>query len=68
MKKVPLGTIHTNDGFLTRRQEEQIIKVPAGRHKDSDGGVNNLSAAVFKSKSAYSMRLLMTYLKDRKKE
>ena len=29
--QVPLGTIHTNDGFLTRRQEEQIKKVPAGR-------------------------------------
>jgi len=35
---------------------------------NSDGGVNNLSNVVFKSKSAYSMKLLMTYLKDRKKE
>jgi len=40
---------------------------PLGRHDHSDGGVNNLSVAVFKSKSAYSMRLLLTYLKDRKK-
>ena len=35
---------------------------------NSDDGVNNLSVVGFKSKSAYSMRLLMTYLKDRKKE
>ena len=42
-------------------------KSPLGRYDHSDGGVNNLSVAVFKSKSAYSMRLLLTYLKDRKK-
>ncbi|MFA4959675.1 MAG: hypothetical protein WC535_07290, partial [Candidatus Cloacimonas sp.] len=35
---------------------------------NSDGGVNNLSAAVFKSKSAFSIRLLMTLFKDRGKE
>ena len=33
----------------------------------SDGGVNNLSAVGFKSKSAFSMKLLMTLFKDREK-
>ncbi|MDD2250831.1 MAG: hypothetical protein PHE92_07040, partial [Candidatus Cloacimonetes bacterium] len=35
---------------------------------NSDGGVNNLSVVGFKSKSAYSMKLLMTLFKDMGKE